>query len=206
MQKPYTVGITGGSASGKTLFLKGLMNEFSEGEVCLLSQDNYYRPTKEQPTDAQNIANYDTPQSIDNEEFMKDIALLRSGKTVTLPEYTYNNPDVEPKLLTFQPAPIIVVEGIFVFYFEEIAKQLDLKVFVDAKEHIKLARRIRRDQEERGYGLDDVLYRYEKHVVPAYERYIEPFKYDADLIVPNNLHFKKALNVLSVFLKSKLLT
>jgi uridine kinase len=80
---------------------------------------------------------------------------------------------------------------------------LDLKVFIDAAEHIKLKRRIVRDKDERGYDLEDVLYRYEKHVVPTYEKYIAPFKSDADVIIPNNLHFEKALEMLIVFLKSK---
>ncbi len=76
---------------------------------------------------------------------------------------------------------------------------------MDAKEHIKLKRRLVRDQQERGYGLDDVLYRYEHHVAPTYEKYIEPFKHDADIVVPNNLHFQKALEVLVAFLKTKLM-
>jgi uridine kinase len=106
--------------------------------------------------------------------------------------------------LIFKPAPIIVVEGIFVFYFSEIAKLLDLKIFIDAKEHIKLKRRIYRDQVERGYDINDVLYRYEKHVAPTYERYIEPFKNEADIIIPNNSHYQKPLEMLVCYLKTKI--
>jgi uridine kinase len=128
---------------------------------------------------------------------------LRSGKQILKQEYTFNNPNAIPKMLSLEPSPIIVVEGIFVFYFPEISSLLDLKVFIDAAEHIKLKRRIVRDKDERGYDLEDVLYRYEKHVVPTYEKYIAPFKSDADVIIPNNLHFEKALEMLIVFLKSK---
>jgi uridine kinase len=96
------------------------------------------------------------------------------------------------------------VEGIFVFYYPEIAKLLDLKIFIDAREHIKFSRRISRDKAERGYDIEDVMYRYEKHVAPTYEKYIEPFKHEADFVIPNNLHFNKALEVITVFLKTKL--
>lgn len=204
MDKPYIVGITGGSASGKTLFLRSLLNAFSPDQICLLSQDNYYKPRHQQPVDENGVYNFDTPFSIDFELYSKHISALRAGQTVVKEEYTFNNPNAVPCMLTFLPAPIIVVEGIFVFYFPEIAKMLDMKVFIDAAEHIKLKRRIVRDKDERGYDLEDVLYRYEKHVVPTYEKYIAPFKSDADVIIPNNLHFEKALQMLVVFLKSKI--
>ena len=96
-----------------------------------------------------------------------------------------------PKELVFRPAPIVVVEGIFVFHFEEIAKLLDLKVYIDAQEHVKLHRRIIRDRDERGYDLADVLYRYTHHVAPTYERFIAPYKHDADIVIPNNRHFEQ---------------
>ncbi len=204
MPKPFIVGITGGSASGKTSFLKSLLNAFSEEEVCLISQDNYYRPREEQPLDENGVHNFDLPESINAYEYARDIQKLRNGEIVYRLEYTYNNPDIVPKTLIFKPAPIIIVEGIFVFYFKEIAELLDLKIFIDAKEHIKLKRRIHRDQVERGYDLSDVLYRYEKHVAPTYERYIEPFKNEADIIIPNNKHFHKPLEMLVSYLKNKI--
>ncbi len=203
MKKPYIVGITGGSASGKTLFLDKLLHAFDDRQVCLISQDNYYKPRNLQPLDNKGIYNFDTPQSIDFEEYTGDIRKIQAGETVFRQEYTFNNPNKTPKILEFKPAPVVVVEGIFVLYYPELANLLDLKVFIDAKEYIKLKRRIVRDKVERGYDLDDVLYRYEMHVMPTYEKYIEPFKHDADLIVPNNRGFEKALDVLKTFLKGK---
>jgi len=203
MKKPYIVGITGGSASGKTLFLDKLLHAFDDRQVCLISQDNYYKPRNLQPLDNKGIYNFDTPQSIDFEEYAGDIRKIQAGETVFRQEYTFNNPNKTPKILEFKPAPVVVVEGIFVLYYPELANLLDLKVFIDAKEYIKLKRRIVRDKVERGYDLDDVLYRYEMHVMPTYEKYIEPFKHDADLIVPNNRGFEKALDVLKTFLKGK---
>ncbi|MGY6558847.1 MAG: uridine kinase [Nitritalea sp.] len=204
MNRPYIVGITGGSASGKTLFLDRLLHAFEPGEVCLISQDNYYKPRHLQPIDDKGVHNFDTPHSIDFEQYAEDIAKIQRGETVHRQEYTFNNPNKKPKMLSFEPAPVVVVEGIFVLYYPELADLLDLKVFIDAKEYIKLKRRIVRDKVERGYDLDDVLYRYERHVMPTYEKYIEPFKQDADLIIPNNKSFDKALDIIRTYLKMKI--
>ncbi|SFO33543.1 uridine kinase [Algoriphagus ornithinivorans] len=203
MQKPFIVGITGGSASGKTLFLERLLSTFEPGEVCLISQDNYYKPRHLQPVDAQGVHNFDTPFSIDFEAYASDIRKIQAGETVQREEYTFNNAAKKPKMLTFNSAPVVVVEGIFVLYYPELADLLDLKIFIDAKDHIKLKRRIIRDKVERGYDLDDVLYRYEMHVMPTYEKYIKPFKNEADLIVPNNHSFDKALEVIRTYLRAK---
>lgn len=204
MTEPYIVGITGGSASGKTYFLHQLLGAFSEDEVCLISQDNYYRTQEFVPKDQNNIENYDLPEAIDFELYAQHINDLKNGKVVQHKEYVFNNPHVVPKILTFKPAPIIVVEGIFVFHSQEVSKLLDLRVFIDAREHIKIKRRIIRDNNERGYDLTDVLYRWENHVAPTYEKYIEPTKYSADIIINNNLHFEKGLSILTSFLNTKL--
>lgn len=203
MKKPFLIGITGGSASGKTLFLERLLSSFDSGEVCLISQDNYYKPRHLQPIDAHGVHNFDTPHSIDFGQYAADIRKIQDGDTVYREEYTFNNSAKKPKMLTFISAPVVVVEGIFVLYYPELAELLDLKIFIDAKDHIKLKRRIIRDKVERGYDLDDVLYRYEMHVMPTYEKYIKPFKNDADLIVPNNQSFDKALDVIRTYLRSK---
>ncbi len=203
MKKPFIVGITGGSASGKTLFLERLLSSFEPGEVCLISQDNYYKPRHMQPVDAQGVHNFDTPHSIDFEQYAADIRKIQEGETVYREEYTFNNSAKKPKMLSFESASVVVVEGIFVLYYPELAELLDLKIFIDAKDHIKLKRRIIRDKVERGYDLDDVLYRYEMHVMPTYEKYIKPFKNEADLIVPNNSNFDRALDVIRTYLRAK---
>jgi uridine kinase len=204
LKKPFLVGITGGSASGKTRFIKQLVSAFSADQVCLLSQDNYYRERHLQPKDKLGIENFDLPESIDHQHFIDDVEALRRGETIFKKEYTFNNPNIEPKMLEFKPAPIILVEGLFVFCIEEIRKQFDLKLFIDAQEHIKLRRRIKRDNEERGYGLEDVLYRYEYHVAPTYEKFIKPFIYEADMIIPNNHAYDRALDVITSFLEQKI--
>ncbi|MFB0908490.1 MAG: uridine kinase, partial [Spirosomataceae bacterium] len=150
-KQPYIIGITGGSASGKTFFLNSLLQQFKEEEVCLISQDNYYRTKDRVPVDENGVQNYDLPEAIDFELFARHIQDLKEGKTVLHKEYTFNNLSVVPKILEFKPAPIIVVEGIFVFYSYFVSRLLDLKFFIDAKEHIKIKRRIIRDNTERGY-------------------------------------------------------
>ncbi len=201
--KPFIVGITGGSASGKTSFLRGLLSAFQPSDICLISQDNYYRKMEEITVDDQGIHNFDMPETIDHHTYANHIHDLREGRVVHQLEYTFNRPDIVPSMLTFTPAPIIVVEGIFVFHFREIADQMDLKVFIDAKNSIKLERRVKRDAEERGYDLDDVMYRWKFHVKPTYQQFIKPYKAEADLVIPNNVHYQKGLDVLIGFLKTK---
>ena len=200
----YTIGITGGSGSGKTFFIKSLANRFSEDELCLISQDHYYHPRESQKTDERGIKNFDLPESIDSQQFLRDIQVLKRGEVLRKKEYTFNNPAVTPKELVFKPAPIIIIEGLFVQYFPEIEQELDLKIFIEAKDYLKLSRRIRRDNEERGYDLDDVLYRYQNHVMPIYENLIGPLKHRADIVIPNNSHFDRALDLISLAIQAKL--
>lgn len=203
MEKSYVIGITGGSGSGKTTIIQRIRETFPASRVCILSQDDYYRPKTEQHKDEQGIENFDLPDSIDKEAFARDLQQLMSGHSVHRMEYTFNNEKKQPRELVFEPAPIIIVEGIFVFHYPEVRDLLNLKVFVHAKENLKVIRRIRRDQVERNYPLEDVLYRYEKHVLPTYEAYIAPYKELADLVINNNEHFEEALKVLLGFLKAR---
>ncbi len=202
--KPFIIGITGGSGSGKTRFLNGLMSKFSAEEVCLISQDNYYKPREEQPVDIKGIRNFDLPESIDFDAYKSDIESIKAGKPVSRKEYTFNNPEAKESVVMLKPAPVIVVEGIFVLYYQPIAKILDMKLYIDAKDYIKLIRRIVRDDKERGYDLDDVLYRYEHHVMPTYEKHIKPFKSEADIIIPNHRSYDSALDVIETYVRSKI--
>lgn len=204
MKLPFTIGITGGSGSGKTFFINELSSHFNPAQVCLLSQDHYYKPIHLQKTDERGVENFDLPEAIDRERLQADIHALKNGNSVSLREYTFNKPGVSPKTYTFYPSPILIIEGLFVQYFPEIEKELDLRIFIEAKDYLKLSRRISRDGEERGYDVHDVLYRYEHHVMPVYERLIDPLKHQADLIIPNNSNMKAAVNIVVDALKIKL--
>ena len=204
MPAPYTIGITGGSGSGKTYFIKALSQHFKPDDVCLISQDHYYKPRDTQQTDERGVKNFDLPESIERGQLLEDILKLKKGESLFKKEYAFNTPNVKLNTLEFKSAPILIVEGLFVQYFQEIEQELDLKIFIEAKDYLKLSRRIRRDNEERGYDLDDVLYRYHHHVMPVYESLIEPLKHKADFIIPNNQHFEQALDVLVRALKTRL--
>lgn len=199
-----TIGITGGSASGKTRFVQDLSSRLEDNMICLISQDDYYKNRELQPLDNHGVENFDTPDSVDWKKFVEDLKAVKQGESIQREKYTFNNPEARKAYITLKPAPVIIAEGIFLFNFPEILRELDLKIFLEAKEHVKLIRRISRDKEERGYDLEDVLYRYQHHVAPNYERYILPFREEADIIIPNNRHYEKALEVLTVFIKQKI--
>jgi uridine kinase len=203
VKKAYIIGISGGSGSGKTRFISELRSSFSEDQLCVISQDEYYKEKSAQHTDENGVKNFDLPDAIDVERFRNDLLNIASGKVVHKQEYTFNNPNIVPKLLEFKPAPVIVAEGIFLFHYEEIFKLLDFTVFLHAKKEIKLERRIRRDAHERGYDLEHVLYTDKNHVKPAYQKYIKPFRHEADVVIPNNEKgYDKGLGLIRLLVKS----
>jgi uridine kinase len=202
-QKPYIIGITGGSGSGKTSFLKELRLAYTPLQVCFISQDDFYHPKTKQKKDAKGIVNYDLPDSIDQKKLAAIIRSLVKGKSYQLEEYTFNV-NKKKRLITYIPAPIILVEGLFVFYSKAVHRMLDLKLFIEAKENLKVIRRIKRDQVERALPLEMVLYQYEKHVLPAFEKYILPFRDEVDIIINNNEGFDQGLAVIKGFIDSKL--
>jgi uridine kinase len=186
-KKPFIIGIAGGSGSGKTFFLNSFLHHFKNDEVTLVSQDDYYFPAGEMTQEENKLYNFDLPSTIDHEQFLLDIKKLIKGEVVYKKEYNFNNPLAVVKILEVNPAPIIIVEGLFILHFQEIAALLDYRIFVEADEPVALQRRIKRDGMERGYPEDDVLYKWHNHVVPAYKEFLLPYKNESDKIVINNL-------------------
>ena len=204
MNKPYLVGITGGSASGKTSFLREIGNLFGPNEVCILSQDNYYRPAKEQAKDENGHINYDLPDCIDLDAFTDDIIKLSLGKTVRRREYRFQHEEQMGDWLEFESAPIVIIEGLFIFYREDISSHFNLKLFIEANEDLQLQRRLKRDTLERNIPADFVQYQWNNHVMPAFRKYLEPYKEEADIIIINNAHFKNSLKVVEDHFRWKL--
>lgn len=202
--KPYLVGITGGSGSGKTTFIHSLLNTMPAGSVTLLSQDNYYKSIEHQSQDENRVENFDIPSSLDLEKFYQDVLQLRDGKSLEIVEYTFNSADAVAKTFHIPPAPIVLLEGIYALHDPVLNELIDLKVFIDAEEHHRRNRRIQRDAVERGYDQDDVEYRLSRHHQPAFEQYILPHRGKADVVIPNNHNFDKGLEMLSLFLRSKI--
>jgi uridine kinase len=122
---------------------------------------------------------------------------LSKGETITLMEYTFNNAGRAAHEIMLKPAPIIVMEGLFVFHYDEIREALDLKVYIDARDEIKLERRLKRDRDERGYDHDTVMYQWNNHVMPSYQRYLRPYRDEADVIITNNVNYERGLEVVS---------
>ena len=203
MEKPYIIGITGGSGSGKTCIVRDLMTAMAD-EVTFLSQDDYYIPREQQVFDDEGVQNFDLPTSINIQAFVVDMKKLIAGKTVTRTEYVFNNENATPRDLIFEPTSVLIVEGLFILHVPEIVELLDLSIFVHARDDQKISRRIVRDQIERNYPLEDVLYRYEHHVMPSYLDYILPYKDIADLVINNNVTYDHALEVIKTFIKSQI--
>lgn len=205
--KRYVVGIAGGSASGKTYVLNQLITSFRPDELTLISLDNYYLPRHKQQVDpSSGEVNWDQPAALDLDLCLRHLERLVKGRGASVKEYTFNNPAIVPRTIRYTPTPIIVIEGLYVFNDPRIRDLLDLKVFIDAEEHVKLARRIRRDMIERSADLEFVLKQYEEHVVPMYHRHVEPYKYNSDIILPNSSVQGKGVEVLVSHLKSQLHT
>ena len=200
-KKRWVIGISGGSGSGKTTFINALANTFSKEQLCVVSQDDYYKSKEKQMKDPEGVVNFDLPDCFEADAFRRDIDRLVAGKPVTRKEYTFNNDQAVPETKTFLPAPVILVEGLFVFHFQQVREILDIKVFIDAHDALKVKRRILRDQMERNYPIEDVLYRYEYHVIPAYLNYIAPYRTVADVIINNHESFENGLLLMESFIR-----
>jgi uridine kinase len=183
------VGLAGGSASGKTTFINKLSEKFGPDKICVISQDHYYKGLSEQLRDANGIVNFDHPTGIDFSRIKKDLRQLLRGKQVKIVEYTFNNPNVFPKEITYKPAPIILLEGLFVFADKSLNKMFDYRLYIHADDEVTLERRLNRDTSERGMTKEEVMYQWENHVLPAYNEFLKPHKQNADYIIKNNVDF-----------------
>ncbi|MFM2375141.1 MAG: hypothetical protein RLZZ165_238 [Bacteroidota bacterium] len=200
--RPHFVGISGGSGSGKTTLVRRIMQEFGDQELALISQDNYYLSREHLPRDPEGQVNLDHPSALDLDALAADLGRLSAGEGFQLQEYNFNHPAIVPRTLAIHPTPIVVIEGLFVFHHPAVHDILDLKVFVETSENLRLSRRMWRDATERGTEGEDILAYYEKFVAPMYRQYIEPFRSDCDLIVPNDRHMEKSTLVLIDHLKA----
>ena len=192
----YLVGIAGGSGSGKTSLVRALRERMPEGTVCLVSQDDYYLSKEEQGVDTNGKVNFDLPQGIDLDGLAKDLRTLVTGEPIYRKKYTFNIDGQEPKLIELRPAPVILVEGLFVLHHEPVRELFDLRVFIETSEGAQLDRRIKRDTKERGYGEEEIMYQWDNHVLPAYRNYLMPYRHLCDLHVVNENNFERALTVL----------
>lgn len=198
------IGITGGSGSGKTAFIKELRSRFTENQLAIISEDNYYKPRNLQTEDPNGVLNFDIPEAIDEQRLINDVQTLLKGQSVALREYTFNNDLASPKEIKVLPAPVLIVEGLFILHRPLVRSLLNLSILIHARDELKLIRRIKRDQQERNYPLEDVLYRYQYHVSPAYQQFIQPYLDKIDLTIHNNDHFGIGVEIISSYILSKM--
>lgn len=192
----YLVGVAGGSGSGKTSLVRALCQALPTGMACIVSQDDYYHPKEWQAVDPNGKVNFDLPTAIDLDALERDLRRLLDGKPIVREEYTFNQEGKEARFIEMHPAPVILVEGLFVLHHQPVRDLFDLRVYIDANEDSQLERRLKRDAVERGYGEDDVRYQWEHHVLPAYRQFLLPYRHLCDLHVVNEIGFQRAVRVL----------
>lgn len=197
----YLVGVAGGSGSGKTSLVRAVQAGLPAGMASIISQDDYYRPIEAQAIDPNGEVNFDLPAGVDLDALVTDLDRLTRGKPIQRKEYTFNNASREAALVEMLPAPVVLVEGLFVLHHAALRELFDLRVYVEASEDTQLDRRLRRDTVERGYGREQVLYQWEHHVLPAYRDYLLPYRHLCDLHVVNEQSFDRAVPVLCAHLR-----
>ena len=189
------IGIAGGTGSGKTTITRKLMQRFGH-EVSVIYHDNYYKAHHNMPYEERAKLNYDQPDAFDTDQLIEAVRALKKGRSVVCPVYDYSIHDRSEKTITVKPARVIIVEGILIFENRELCSLMDIKVFVDADADVRILRRIVRDVRDRGRSLESVVNQYLSTVKPMHEKYVEPSKRNADIIVPEGGHNKVALELL----------
>ncbi len=197
------IGIAGGSASGKTTVVARLQECFGD-QIGVLSHDCYYRAHDDISYAERTQLNYDQPDAFETDLLVRDIQELRKGHAIEHPTYDYTVHNRARETVRMDPRPVIIVEGILVLENSMLRDMMDLKVFVDTDAEERLARRILRDTKERGRSVESVLSQYTSTVKPMHEKYVEPSKKYADIIIPRGGHNRQALMVLESYIRGLL--
>jgi uridine kinase len=198
------IGIAGGTGSGKTTVVNKILQQLNVEGVNVLSQDNYYHDNQHLTLSEREVLNYDHPKSIDFDLLIKHVAALKNGVAIEQPIYSFVTHSTSGDFVSIEPKSVLIVEGILVLTNSELLKEYDLKVFVHADSDERLIRRIRRDTQERGRDLQEVLHRYQTTLKPMHQEFIEPSKNEADLIVPNMKQNTVAIDFLSTVINNTL--
>jgi len=198
------VGICGGSGSGKTTLLNRLCRQFEHLNPSVFSMDNYYLPIEKQAKDENDVHNFDLPTALNKEKLVADLNKLVAGDSIIVKEYHFNAPPDKNVLITIDPSHLIIVEGLFLFYFEEVRRLLDYSIFIKVDPKVQLDRRLYRDQETRGYSREDIMYQWENHVKPCYENYLLPYENEADFRFRNDENADQDFDVLAEIIQNEM--
>jgi uridine kinase len=198
------IGIAGGTGSGKTTVVRKIIESLPCGEVVLLPQDSYYKDSSHVPVDQRQNINFDHPDAFEWSLLSKHVSLLREGKSVEQPVYSYLTCTRQPETIHIEPREVVIIEGILALCDPHLRSMMDLKVFVDADPDERVIRVIRRDIVERGRTVEAVMERYIKVLKPMHLQFIEPTKRYADLIVPQGGNNQVAIDILTMYIHQHL--
>ena len=182
-QKILVIGIAGGTGSGKTTLMKNIIGAYGD-RVTVLSHDNYYRRRDELTYEQRCLINYDEPDALETDLMAVHLDELRHGRAIDCPVYDFTQHNRSNDTVRIEPKPVIIVEGILIFENQPLRDLMDIKIFVDTDADVRLCRRIKRDVNKRGRTLESVLQQYQTTVKPMHEKYVEPSKKHADIVVP----------------------
>ena len=195
MDNILVIGIAGGSGSGKTTLMKRLVERFGN-DVSVLSHDNYYKRHDELTFDERAKLNYDEPDALDTSLLVYQLDQLRHNMAIDCPVYDFTLHNRSNETIHVEPKRVIIVEGIMIFVDPNLRQLMDIKIFVDTDADIRLCRRIKRDVTKRGRSLESVISQYKNTVKPMHEKYVEPSKKYADLVVPEGGKNQVALDMI----------
>ena len=198
------IGIAGGSGSGKTTVVKKLIEALPEDSISVVSQDAYYWDNGSLSPEAKKEINFDHPDAIEWDLLVKHLDMLKEGKTIPMPIYTYVTCARSQEVIPVKPTEVVIVEGILIMTCPELVKRLDIKIFVDTDGDDRLMRIIKRDIEERGRTVSDVLRHYETFVKPMHNQFIEPTKRLADIIIPQGGSNQVAIDIMASRIRMQL--
>ena len=203
MEDILVIGVAGGTGSGKTTLVKKLVEHFGD-EVCVVSHDNYYRRHDEMTYEERCLINYDEPAAFENDLMAQHLDQLRNGESVECPVYDYTVHNRSDETMVIPSRRVILVEGILIFADEQLRDRMDIRIFVDTDADIRLCRRIKRDVNKRARSLESVLSQYQQTVKPMHEKYVEPSKKHANLVVPEGGKNEVALDMIVERIKKHL--
>ena len=182
-QKLLVLGIAGGTGSGKTTLMKNIIDSYAD-QVTVLSHDNYYKRRDELTYEQRCLINYDEPDALETDLMAAHLDELRHGRAIDCPVYDFTQHNRSNDTVRIVPKSVIIVEGILIFENQPLRDLMDIKIFVDTDADVRLCRRIKRDVNKRGRTLESVLTQYQTTVKPMHEKYVEPSKKFADIVVP----------------------
>ncbi|CAM1341472.1 uridine kinase [Tenacibaculum amylolyticum] len=204
MKNIFIIGIAGGTGSGKTTVVNQIINELPPDEVCVISQDSYYKATDDLTYDQRTKINFDHPRAIDFELLVSHLKELKDNKIIEQPVYSFVTHNRTKDTIKTHPRKVVIVEGILIFNNKELRDLCDIKVFVHADADERLIRRVRRDISERGRDINEVLTRYQDTLKPMHQEFIEPTKNFADIIIPNDRYNTVAIDIVRTVISERL--